>query len=171
MAAQVYDWTFTNVANGIEAYGTLTTGAAANGGYDVTALTGFVNDPTIGVDAAITGYSSAPGIDGSFAWDNIVYTTPGAAHLDNLGLLFDAGGQEVNIYNSIGPCCSAIYTPGSYPKGDITAGSNNNTGGDAGTFNISAAPEPATWAMMFMGIGMIGGALRYGRQKRSLSFA
>jgi hypothetical protein len=29
---------------------------------------------------------------------------------------------------------------------------------------ISAAPEPATWALMFLGVGFVGAMLRYGRK-------
>jgi hypothetical protein len=36
---------------------------------------------------------------------------------------------------------------------------------------VSAAPEPAAWAMMMVGFGLIGGAIRYRRRKTTLSFA
>jgi len=35
----------------------------------------------------------------------------------------------------------------------------------------SPVPEPATWAMMIGGFGMVGGAMRYRRGKRAVSFA
>jgi len=38
--------------------------------------------------------------------------------------------------------------------------------GDAGV-----VPEPATWAMMIGGFGLVGGAMRYRRGKRAVSFA
>jgi hypothetical protein len=163
-AAQVFHWTFTDSANVIEGSGLLTTGAANNGGFDIVALSGFLNDPTVGVNGPVTGFTPGSGNDGVFAWDNIVYTTPGQAHLDNLGLLFQTSGQEINIYNSVGGCCSVVY-PGAYPLGDVTAGSDNNYGGDRGTFNISAAPEPATWAMMLVGFGSLGALLRSRRKQ------
>ncbi len=165
-AAQVYDWTFTNTSNVVEASGTLTASTPDNGGFDVTALHGFVNDPTVGVDGPITSFTPGPGDDGIFAWDNVVYTS--TPHLDNLGLLFDAGGQEVNIYNATGACCSIIY-PGVFPNGDITAGSSNNYGGDAGTFNMTAVPEPATWALMLFGVGMVGAGLRMARRNNPVA--
>jgi hypothetical protein len=37
--------------------------------------------------------------------------------------------------------------------------------------NISAVPEPATWAMMFLGLGMIGFAARARSQKVRVTFA
>jgi hypothetical protein len=44
--------------------------------------------------------------------------------------------------------------------------SNSTPGAGAG-----AVPEPATWAMMIAGFGMIGGAMRSRRGKTSVSFA
>lgn len=35
----------------------------------------------------------------------------------------------------------------------------------------AAVPEPATWAMMIGGFGMVGGAMRYRRRKTTVSFA
>lgn len=36
--------------------------------------------------------------------------------------------------------------------------------------SVAAVPEPATWAMMIGGFGMIGGAMRYRRRKAQVSF-
>lgn len=45
-------------------------------------------------------------------------------------------------------------------------------GSYAGTVNFTAGvPEPANWAMMIAGFGMIGGAMRSRRSKTSVSFA
>jgi hypothetical protein len=164
--ARTYDWTFTNTATGVvEGHGQLTTGAADGGGFDVTSLTGVLDDPTIGVNGGIFDFNPGAGNDGVFAWDNVVYTTPGPnqPYLDNLGLLFHVGGQEINIYNGTGGCCGIVY-PGIYPNGDIAAGSSNNSGGDAGTFTLSV-PEPATWAMMLLGVTLIGAGLRLTRRQ------
>jgi hypothetical protein len=47
-------------------------------------------------------------------------------------------------------------------------GDNFNDRNAAGiTLNISTAPEPATWALMILGVGFIGGALRLGHRQRS----
>ena len=41
-----------------------------------------------------------------------------------------------------------------------------------GIVSVAAVPEPATWAMMLVGFGMIGGVTRYRRRKpTSVSFA
>ena len=36
---------------------------------------------------------------------------------------------------------------------------------------VSAVPEPATWAMMIVGFGMVGGAARYRRHKTTTTYA
>ena len=38
-------------------------------------------------------------------------------------------------------------------------------------FALSAVPEPATWAMMLVGFGLMGGALRYGRKRTTVAYA
>lgn len=47
-------------------------------------------------------------------------------------------------------------------------------GGSGGTITqppTSGVPEPATWAMMLMGFGFIGGAMRYSRRRTSVRFS
>ena len=36
---------------------------------------------------------------------------------------------------------------------------------------ISAAPEPASWALMIVGVGLIGGALRFGARRQAVAMA
>jgi len=51
------------------------------------------------------------------------------------------------------------------------------TSGDSGTpfgaviggVSVAAVPEPASWAMLLMGIGMIGGGLRAVRRKNAIA--
>jgi PEP-CTERM motif len=39
-----------------------------------------------------------------------------------------------------------------------------------GVTNPGAVPEPATWAMLLLGFGLLGGALRYGRRTTKVAF-
>ena len=50
-------------------------------------------------------------------------------------------------------------------------GIDNLRFGTAGQVNIPAVPEPASWAMMICGFGVMGSALRYRRREASVSFA
>lgn len=39
------------------------------------------------------------------------------------------------------------------------------------TLSVSAIPEPATWALMFVGFAMVAGATRYGRRRVAVTYA
>jgi hypothetical protein len=39
-------------------------------------------------------------------------------------------------------------------------GNNSGVGSLAGTVSFAAVPEPATWALMILGFGLVGGVLR-----------
>ncbi|MDB5453794.1 MAG: hypothetical protein JWO33_2372, partial [Caulobacteraceae bacterium] len=39
------------------------------------------------------------------------------------------------------------------------------------SLDVAAVPEPATWAMMIAGFGMIGGAMRHRRRTPAATFA
>ncbi len=45
-----------------------------------------------------------------------------------------------------------------------------NTLGTGDTFRVSAVPEPATWAMMLLGFGMVAGMARYRRRATVVAF-
>jgi hypothetical protein len=50
-------------------------------------------------------------------------------------------------------------------------GGDNYRGSILDNVSISSVPEPATWAMMFLGFGMVGFALRRRRQEARVRFA
>jgi PEP-CTERM motif len=52
--------------------------------------------------------------------------------------------------------------------GELEAYSTGNIQ-TAESFSISAAPEPATWGLMIIGVGMAGGALRAARKSRRIA--
>jgi hypothetical protein len=169
-AAQSFDWTFTNAAGLVTGSGYLTVGAADGGGFDVLTFAGSVDDPVAGVDGAITGFTPGAGAALSgygFTFDNIVY--PSAPFDDNLGIQFNVGSTILNIYNETGGCCAAVY-PGTYPTGDLlqalfNPGASGVYGAtDLGTFNLTAVPEPAAWALMLTGFAGLGAALRSRRR-------
>jgi hypothetical protein len=62
------------------------------------------------------------------------------------------------------------YGPGSY----FDPGLTNTKEFDAIVFDtslvaVSYAPEPSTWALMFTGVGLVGGAMRFSRRRRDPS--
>ena len=67
---------------------------------------------------------------------------------------------------------TAFATPGYYTPLTMGAPASADATAQFSTEITSAAPEPASWAMMIAGVGLAGGMLRYGRrQARSLSAA
>jgi hypothetical protein len=55
------------------------------------------------------------------------------------------------------------YGPQTIEAGTYTLSVNGNSQGMAaytGDFTLSAGPEPATWALMILGFGAVGGAMR-----------
>jgi hypothetical protein len=51
---------------------------------------------------------------------------------------------------------------------DVRSFSNANK---SGIVTISAVPEPSTWAMMLVGFGMMGAAMRYRRRGTKVAYA
>lgn len=52
---------------------------------------------------------------------------------------------------------------------EVIGSLHGETGSYAGTLNVQAVPEPATWAMMLLGFGAIGLSLRSRRRQPALA--
>ena len=78
-------------------------------------------------------------------------------------------GVFVNIFDKNGAFDEVKFTSGEegsgFFSGDHTVGQFDNGGGGG----AGAVPEPATWTMMILGVGLIGGALR--RRRGAMSAA
>jgi hypothetical protein len=145
--------------SGVVASGDFTTDAS----NDITAFTGALTGaffaPTTGA------ISFTPNADGSNAFyspsgffivDDVYNPTaaPGA-NLDVDGILFSVAGSEYNLWgNGVG----APYTL-----------ENNQGVAESVSFSAAAVPEPATWAMMFVGFGGLGVAMRNSRRKLAVA--
>ena len=84
------------------------------------------------------------------------------------GLTGDASGATQTFYVPVGAttlylgltdACGYNGSPSCF--GDNSGDFTVTTSGSA---SVSAAPEPSTWALMIAGVGLVGGALRYGRR-------
>ena len=140
-------------------HGDLSSAFSDNGGITVSNgstsvfvnWTGVINNVDV-ADMGLTGYFADPGNGGSGAYDDWMYTVPLA--LGNGTYSFFTGTN----------CCVDTMTDG------LTFTVTGVTSVDPGTIG-NAVPEPATWAMMIGGFGMVGGAMRYRRGKQAVSFA
>ena len=122
------------------------------GGYDVLSIKGDIDgDEITGLTANPAqpfGYHQpAPGI---ITYDNVLY--PNGPNLSGFGLLFrTAAGYDVNLFSDDAT---------RFELWEVNAPTLRNS---VGSFTVTPVPETATWAMMIVGFGMIGGALRKGR--------
>ncbi len=126
------------------------------------------------VAAGITGYRAVSFYIGSIDWGNTVD-------------VLDLGGNLLRSFNG-----AEMAAPAS-PSGDqdfpltnrlltFNADAGELIGGLRFTSSVdsleadnikftAAVPEPATWAMMLVGFGMIGATARYRRRKSNVAFA
>ena len=139
--------TVANVLNSAGTYDIL----SARGNVDGDVISGLVNNP-----AQPNASFSA---DGFFIYDNTF--TPVAPVVTNPGILFNgASGLEYNLFSD-NATQYELYkaTPG--------VGYVNSVG----TLSVLAVPEPAQWALMLGGFGLMGGALRRRRSASTTVFA
>ena len=125
-----------------------------------------------------TGFASAGRIYGSFDIFNLM---GGAADAMRVGVFVNGvlvgsvsvpecsycGERQTYSYDfSFGPTAGDDYVL-RYVLGDTRAGGDGSLkfyGGSRTTLDLGVVPEPATWAMMIAGFGLVGSALRRRRE-------
>ena len=127
----------------------------------VLTLTGNVIDSIAGSIngyGAITGLIANPNSPGADIVGNILFDNlfkPSVPGVDNYGIYVSTvSGTNINLYNvhSYGP---------NIPDNTATVYDDTvNASVANGAFSITAVPEPAAWALMLVGIGLAGAALR-----------
>ena len=144
-------------------------GVISNGTFGV-----FNNAPD-GVQAAFLQAYTEP--NGSLGGSSIVWTVPGLIVGRNYQLTFSSAGSLIvstaPVTVSGSGLTTSIYNPGTaYVTNSLGFTATGNTitfSTPAGPGNvataldalaITAVPEPATWAMMLLGFGMVGFGLR-----------
>jgi hypothetical protein len=152
-AAQQYVMDFTISGYGSGTANFSTSGDASAGFAAIDSLSGTFNGDAI----SLLSPGSFPGWTSPLN-DNLF--TDAAPYFDLGGLSFSAGGFSYNIYST-----------GSL---DLTCTDNGGHICGVGTqVSVRAAqgavPEPATWAMMLLGFGGVGFAMRRARPKAALA--
>ncbi|MBS0478803.1 MAG: PEPxxWA-CTERM sorting domain-containing protein [Proteobacteria bacterium] len=105
-----------------------------------------------GLTATLTSYySAANALWGGTQLQTAVFTGPGTG----------GGGNALGTVT--GPWSETVKYSLNFTGGN---GSNFN-----GTANLTAVPEPATWGLMLLGFGAMGGMLRTRRRAPRVRFA
>ena len=136
--ATTFNFTITSPSGDASGQFTATGGP---GQFTVTGVTGTVDG------SAITGLSSY-----GFSDQQLYEPVP---YVDNYGVAFSAAdGNDYNIYYYNGyNFCSSAYNDCQ----DVSDGS-------PAQFTLTAVPEPANWALMLVGFGGLGVAMRSRRR-------
>lgn len=119
--------------------------------FAITGIAGQIND------VAISGLTDV----GVSLVPTYYYFTEGPTFLSGTGVNFNAGAfQNIKFY-------APSANPGTYViQGNGTILANVNATSSA----VAAVPEPATWAMMILGMGAIGFAMRRGIRRSDEKF-
>ena len=119
-----------------------------------------IDAPNGSVSLAGFDYNTVPEI--TLAADATYYV--GAEYDDgNDPVLFPDNGGVFSTISSISYVQSTYGNPTGFPNNGY--GTNGFFGPNIGV----AVPEPATWAMMLLGVGMIGAGLRVARRKNDMA--
>ncbi len=156
---------WTGGANGIELQNNVAGAPAATGGNVFVELDTFANSSMSRIIAGGSYdlsylYSPRPGIPASS--NGIQVFLNGVA----LGPLVTADGGSATQWSTISDSFTAA--PGSTLT-FAAEGVSDSLGGYVDNITLSAVPEPTTWAMMLLGVGMVGFGLRNSRRQAAVA--
>ena len=118
----------------------------------------FVSEPIFNQQFVFAGL---PGGNPPF----VVGPGGGATFSLNSLFRFDLGGRVPTAADLRDPAL-ATFRSFSFAVNDGSGGLGSVQGNFTATITSAAVPEPATWAMLILGFGLIGGAMRAGKTRR-----
>jgi hypothetical protein len=143
-----FDFSYSD-GSGNVAHGSLTGIDLGNGRFLITSgtlvVTGGADFGTYSLFPGGPGETSSP--TGAFLFNDVLYPSNNPS-LDSDGLLFTGNGLEINIWGN---------SPGNYSFWSWNGSSYNVQSTGPATFQVSAAPEPTTFALFgLMAVGGVG---------------
>lgn len=150
-----------------------------------TTFADSTSGPAVTVNATITAEGSGFGDNGFFVtgisgtrgseaisfndnFDEIFF--PGQADgtiVDGFGLTFFAGGLLYNFYRN----GAGDFAYHEFENGDPFGVGRIVFANTVSLTRVDAVPEPASWAMMIAGFGIVGGTARYRMRRTKIAYA
>ncbi|MEP6784734.1 MAG: PEPxxWA-CTERM sorting domain-containing protein [Sphingomonadales bacterium] len=132
-----------------------------------------LNPYSVGGSTDNDAFVSYATLNGAFALDlstlslsNSVFTT-----LNSNGKNYQGSGSGTITNFNTGTSSGNVWVIGAARSGAVGYWDNNIDGFKVGSINVTASvPEPATWAMMISGFGMVGASMRR-RRRVAVTFA
>jgi hypothetical protein len=121
-------------------------------GYAIVSVSGLINGST-----NVTGIGPI-NLNG-FLTDNVFYPSADPT-FTQFGVGFLSPGFTYNLWGD---------APGAYSF--YAYNGSSYTIQSTGSVTVTAIPEPATWAMMLLGFGMVGAGVRYRRRSTKVAYA
>ncbi|MCG2673285.1 PEPxxWA-CTERM sorting domain-containing protein [Bradyrhizobium sp. GCM10023182] len=146
--ASVFDFTYSDSANDIFGHGTFTTSDVASP-FTITGISG--TETYLGLTETILGLSS-------YASANNLLFIP-APFVDFSGIAFTTASNQFGIG----------WTGSNYGIVDFNSNPSGGCCGTEVTFNVTAVPEPSTWAMMISGFICVGYLAMRRRQSQRIA--
>jgi hypothetical protein len=141
------------------------------GGYDILNVTGDVNGDVItGLQTPIGPYTSIPGLYPPglaachyyCAVDQTFFTDPSLAYVDYFGVAFQSATTDYSLWSMDGTPAGG-YAMNSVPS-NVADATIDQVFNPPSFVSYSegrlVVPEPGTWALMVVGVGLLGAMLR-----------
>lgn len=123
---------------------------------------GFTGLAITGISGTING-TTISGLSDNFGTP-FYYITTGPTFLDGSGVRFNAGAAtNIAFFHQDGAAADRYRVNG---NGTISAFGPATSRPAA----VAAVPEPATWAMMLLGFGMMSASMRYRRRSTAAAY-